>query len=98
VPVELGESALVVSEFLSNIPTIDLVLMDLYASRYTLLYASFISVGVSVISVLLLRYLASVLVLIVIGGTAIVSLSATGLLWYAYAISGIFYNECILTE
>ena len=62
--------------------------MDIYACRYTLLYCSLISVGVSVISVLLLRFLASILVWIVIGGMTLCSLAGTALMWYAYAVSG----------
>ena len=62
--------------------------MDVYACRYTLLYCSLISVGVSVISVLLLRFLASILVWIVIGGMTLCSLAGTALMWYAYAVSG----------
>ena len=76
------------AEFLSNIPTIEKVAMDVYACRYTLLYCSLISVGVSVISVLLLRFLASILVWIVIGGMTLCSLAGTALMWYAYAVSG----------
>ena len=62
--------------------------MDVYACRYTLLYCSLISVGISVISVLLLRFLASILVWIVIGGMSLCSLLGTALMWYAYAVSG----------
>ena len=87
IPKNLGQTAGPVVEFLSNIPTIEKVAMDLYACRYTLLYASLISVGISVISVLLLRYLASVLIWVVIGGMVLCSLVGTALMWYAYARS-----------
>jgi len=87
IPKNVGSDAKNVAEFLSNIPTIEKVAMDVYACRYTLLYCSLISVGVSVISVLLLRFLASILVWIVIGGMTLCSLAGTALMWYAYAVS-----------
>ena len=87
VPADIGNNAKPIAEFLSNIPTIQKVAMDVYACRYTLLYASFVSVGISVISVLLLRFLASIMVWVVIGGVTICSLAGTALMWYAYAVS-----------
>ena len=94
VPTSLGASANAVVDFVNNIPTVNKIVRDLYATRYTILYCSLVSVALSVLFVFMLRYLASIVVWIIIFGTIAISLLATGLMWYCYLIgSGQVTNQ-----
>merc|ERR1711935_512783 len=86
VPTQLGKSATDVLSFVETIPTVNKVVRDLYATRYTIFYSSLIAVALSVLFVFLLRYLASMVVWVIIFGAIGVSLLATGLMWYCYLV------------
>lgn len=85
VPTSLPQFLTDLTIYVSNLQTINLILGDIYVSRYTIMGLCFLAVLVSIIIVLMLRFMASIVVYLIL---VLVSLSCVGgtvLLWWVYA-------------
>ncbi|XP_039264968.2 choline transporter-like protein 1 [Styela clava] len=68
-----------------NVDFISLVLRDIYMSRYAIIGLCFLAVLVAFIMVILIRYVASIVVYIILVLVCVASIGGTVLLWWTYA-------------
>lgn len=85
VPNDLPNFLSDVFEVIYNVDTINLILRDIYMSRYAIVGLCFLAVLVAFLIVLLIRFLASLVVYIILVLVSVASIVGTGLLWWTYA-------------
>ncbi|KAL5021272.1 hypothetical protein ScPMuIL_000427 [Solemya velum] len=83
----------VMIDFLNESDTFRKVLSDMYTSWREMLVLCFIALGFSVLMVLLIRFLASVIVYVIITVAVIGSIAGTAFLWWTFASFNRKLNE-----
>jgi len=78
----------VISTFISfinnSVDTLSKILSDIYLCRYAIIGLSFLSVAVSFIIVLMIRFMASIVVYVINILVVVAAIAGTGLMWWTY--------------
>ncbi|XP_052074053.1 choline transporter-like protein 1 isoform X3 [Mytilus californianus] len=81
----LGDKLADLFEFLNKSDTFQKALSDLYASWKEMILLCLLALVFAVIMVLLIRFMASIIVYVILAVAIVASLAATGFLWWTYA-------------
>lgn len=81
----LGEKVQLLFDFLNSSDTFQQALSDLYASWKEMILLCLLALVFAVIMVLLIKFLASIIVWVILAIAIVASLAGTGFLWWTYA-------------